>query len=171
MKDKINEIIDFIDDLTDGVLVDKILGWLLIAIISISMISGIGFCIWFPYTLITRDPTQIKTEKLIKDSDVEYKFIETQEWKTGILIDEYSRNDIIVPFFSGNVRTFIRMPDEYRLTVKYQDDSNKVVTEELDVDAELWEKYQNMIGSEIPVMVYKKYLNDELTNIKIMDIK
>ena len=136
MKDKINEIIDFIDDITDGDLIDKILGWLCIVLICISIISGVAFCIWAPYTLITRDPEQIRTETMIKDSDVEYKFIETQEWEIGTLVDEYSRNNIMIPFFSGNVRTFIQIPDKYRLTVKYQDDSNKVVTEELDVDAE-----------------------------------
>ena len=58
MKDK---LIDFIDDMTFGDGIDKFLGWLCILLICVFLISGILFCIGFPYVLITRDPNQISS--------------------------------------------------------------------------------------------------------------
>lgn len=49
----IDKIIDFIDDMTFGDNVEKFLGWLCIVLICISIISGVAFCIYFPYVLIT----------------------------------------------------------------------------------------------------------------------
>ena len=57
----LDKIIDFIDDMTFGDSVEKFLGWLCIVIICIFIISGVAFCIWFPYVLITRDPNQISS--------------------------------------------------------------------------------------------------------------
>ena len=123
--------------------------------------------ITIPYTMISKNSTEnAYIESVIADNNGEYTFTETEKWETCVLVDEYSRNAIMQPVIIGKIISMRRIPERYSLTVTYED-----ITKEIDVDEEIWEKYHTMIGEEIPVLVYKKYLNDELIRTELKEIQ
>lgn len=123
--------------------------------------------ITIPYTIISKNTAEnAYIESLIDENNGEYTFTETEKWETCVLIDEYSRNAIIQPVIIGKIISMRRIPERHSLTVTYED-----ITKEIDVDKDIWEKYHDMIGEEIPILVYKKYLNDELIKTELKEIQ
>ena len=123
--------------------------------------------IYLPYKAISRNNIENDYVKsVIAENNGEYTLTETEKWEIGILVDEYSRSTIRQPVIIGKFVSIRTIPSKYSLTVTYED-----ITEEIYVDKDAWEKYCSKIGEEIPILVYKKYLNNELLRTELKEIQ
>lgn len=158
------DIIDFFKDEIEEDGIYAIVFWILV---GIGMLLIMVLIIYLPYKAISRNNAEnAYVESVIVENNGEYTFTETEKWETGILVDEYSRSTITQPVIIGKFVSIRTIPSEYSLTVTYED-----ITEEIYVEEDIWEKYCSKIGEEIPVLVYKKYLNDELIMTELKEIQ
>lgn len=157
-------IIDFFKDEIEDDGIYAIVFWILVGIAILLLMIVI---IYLPYKAISRNNIENDYVKsVIAENNGEYTLTETEKWEVGILVDEYARSTIIQPVIIGKFVSIRTIPSKYSLTVTYGD-----ITEEIYVEEGIWEKYNDKIGEEIPILVYKKYLNNELLRTELKEIQ